>query len=135
MTTAYQDRPLTAPPLDAATQPFFDAAAQGRLLIRRCTTCGKPHWYPRPVCPFCMGDTAWEDASGLGHIYSLTVTRRAGPTAFAMAYVTLDEGVTMLTNIVNGDLDALRIGQRVQVCFKTAGDGAAAVAVPMFQPA
>jgi uncharacterized OB-fold protein len=134
MATMHQDRPLTAPPLDAATQPFFAAAAQGRLMIRRCTACGKPHWYPRPVCPYCMGDTVWENSTGLGHIYSVTVTRRAGPTAFAMAYVTLDEGVTMLTNIVDCDLDALHIGQRVQVCFKLAGESGDTVSIPMFTP-
>ena len=59
------------------------------------------------------------------------MTRRAGPIPYAIAYVTLDEGVTMLTNIVDCDLDTLRIGQRVKVCFKpTDGDAM----VPMFTP-
>ena len=65
-------------------------------------------------------------------IYSVSVTRRAGPIPYAIAYVTLDEGVTMLTNIVDADLDALRIGDRVKVCFKPAEGG---FAVPMFAPA
>jgi uncharacterized OB-fold protein len=132
MTTLAQDRPLAAPTLDAATEPYFAAAKNGVLKLRRCTACSKPHWYPRPICPFCLGDTAWEDARGTGTIYSVSVTRRAGPIPYAIAYVTLDEGVTMLTNIVDCDLDALRIGQRVKVCFKpTEGDGA----MPMFTPA
>jgi uncharacterized protein len=131
MPTLHQDRPLSAPPIDAATKPFFDATQAGKLLVRRCTGCGKLHWYPRPVCPYCQADTAWEESPGLGSIYSLSVTRRAGPTAFAIAYVTLDEGITMLTNIVDCDLDDLRIGQRVQVCFKpTEGS----VMLPMFRP-
>ncbi len=132
MTTMHQDRPLAANTIDAATETFFAGAKEGILRVRRCTACRKLHWYPRPVCPFCMGDTNWEDAKGTGTIYSVSVTRRAGPLPYAIAYVTLDEGVTMLTNIVDCDLDALRIGQRVKVCFKPVdGDGV----VPMFTPA
>ena len=132
MTTPYQDRALAAPIIDPATEPYFTAAGQGVLRLRRCTACTQVHWYPRPVCPFCQGDTAWEDAAGTGTIYSLSVTRRAGPVPYALAYVTLDEGVTMLTNIVDADLDTLSIGQRVRVCFKPAEGGAM---VPMFTPA
>ena len=62
----------------------------------------------------------------------MSVTRRAGPIAYALALVKLDEGVTMMTNIVDCDLDTLRIGQRVKVCFKPADDGQP---VPMFTPA
>ena len=132
MTTMHQDRPLPANLIDAATAPFFAAAQQGVLRLRRCTACQKPHWYPRPVCPFCLGDTEWVDASGLGTVYSVTVTRRAGPIPYALAYVALDEGVTMLSNIVDCDLDSVHIGQRVKVCFKPA-DGGGVVA--MFTPA
>ena len=133
MTTLHQDRPLIANPIDAATEPFVSAAKRGVLRARRCNACGKPHWYPRPVCPFCQGDTEWFDAVGTGTIYSLSVTRRAGPLPYAIAYVTLDEGVTMLTNIVDCDLDALQIGQRVEVCFKSAESGNGLIA--MFRPA
>ena len=131
MSTPYQDRTLAAPLIDPATEPYFSAARQGVLKLRRCTACHKPHWYPRPVCPYCQGDTEWVDAAGTGTIYSVSVTRRAGPVAYALAYVRLDEGVTLLTNIVDCDLDSLAIGQRVTVCFKPSdGDGA----IPMFRP-
>ncbi len=132
MTTMHQDRPLAANAIDPATEPYFAAAKEGVLRIRRCTACSKPHWYPRPVCPFCTGDTEWVDSPGSGSIYSVSVTRRAGPIPYAIAYVTLDEGVTMLSNIVDCDLDTLRIGQRVKVCFKPAEGGGAVV---MFTPA
>ncbi len=131
MSTPHTDRPLAAPIVDPVTEPFWTAARQGVLRLRRCGTCQQAHWYPRPLCPFCLGDTAWEDASGGGTIYSVSVTRRAGPIPYAIAYVTLDEGVTMLSNIVDCDLDALHIGQRVKVCFKPAEGGAS---VPMFTP-
>jgi len=131
MSTPYQDRPLAAPIVDPVTEPYWAAARNGVLRLRRCTTCGKPHWYPRPVCPFCQGDTEWADASGKGTVYSISVTRRAGPIPFAIAYVTLDEGVTVLTNIVDCDLDSVKIGDRVHVVFKDAPDGAK---LPMFAP-
>ena len=131
MSTPSQDRPLGAVVVDPATEPYWAAARQGVLRLRRCTACAQVHWYPRPLCPFCMGDTEWVDARGKGEIYSVSVTRRAGPVPYALAYVRLDEGVTLMTNIVDCDLDALRIGQRVKVCFKPAEGDAM---VPMFTP-
>lgn len=131
MTTMSQDRPLGTGVHDPATEPFFAATARGSLRMKTCISCRKPHWYPRPLCPYCLGDTEWSDVAGKGEIYSVSVTRRAGPVAYAIAYVRLDEGVTMLTNIVDCDLDALRIGQRVLVVFKPAEDG---TMIPMFTP-
>ena len=131
MTTPYTDRPLAAVTVDAATEHFWAQAKEGLLCTRRCTGCGKVHWYPRALCPFCMGETEWCSLSGLGTIYSVSVTRRAGPIPFAIAYVTLDEGITMLTNIVDCDLDQIRIGQQVRLVFKPSDGGPP---VPMFTP-
>lgn len=131
MSTPYQDRPLGNVVVDAATEAYWAAAREGVLMLRRCTACKEPHWYPRPICPFCQGDTEWEPAQGAGEIYSVSVTRRAGPIPYALALVRLDEGVTMMSNIVDCDLDTIRIGQRVKVVFKKADDGNA---VPMFTP-
>lgn len=131
MSTPATDRPLAAPWVDAATEHFWNAARQGTLCTRRCTRCTKIHWYPRALCPFCQGDTEWTTLAGTGTIYSVSVTRKGGPVPYAIAYVTLDEGIAMLTNIVDCDLDSLRIGQRVRVVFKPADDGAR---IPMFTP-
>ena len=129
---ATQARTIPAPVPVPDTQPFWDAAAAGRLLVRACTACGKAHHYPRPICPFCGSDaTQWKDASGRGTIYSFSVMRRV-PTPYAIAYVTLAEGPTMMTNIVDCDLDAIRIGQAVKVVFKPTDGGPP---VPMFTPA
>ena len=73
----------------------------------------------------------WITSSGRGTIYSYSVMRRV-PVPYAIAYVTLEEGVTMMTNIVDCDLDAIRIGQRVKVVFKPTDGGPP---VPMFTPA
>jgi uncharacterized OB-fold protein len=130
---AAKERPIPSPPTSPETQRFWDAAAQGTLLVKRCTACSEAHHYPRALCPFCGSDrTEWTEASGRGTIYSYSVFRRA-PIPYAIAYVTLAEGPTMMTNIVDCDLDAIRIGQAVRVNFKATGDGGPPV--PMFTPA
>jgi uncharacterized protein len=127
-----QERTIPAPPVTPETRPFWDAAVSGRLVIKRCTACGRPHHYPRTICPFCWSDrTEWVPTSGRGTIYSFSVMRRA-PVPYAIAYVTLDEGVTLMTNIVGCDLEAIRIGQPVQVVFRPTDGGPP---VPMFTPA
>jgi uncharacterized OB-fold protein len=125
-------RKIPAPKPNAETQAFWDAAAQGRFLIRRCAACGKAHWYPRKTCPFCWSEeTAWVEASGRGTIYSYSVMRRA-PEPYVVAYVTLAEGPTMLTNLVDCDFNALAIGQAVRLKFSPSEGGPP---VPMFTTA
>lgn len=125
------DRSIPSPRLNPEAKPFFEGAAEGRLLIKYCAACGQYHHIPRSLCPFCFSDqTEWREARGMGTIYSFTVLRRAVP-AYCIAYVTLDERVSIFTNIVDCDLDAVHIGQRVRVVFKRSGEG---VSLPMFAP-
>jgi len=127
-----QERKIPAPPANPETKPFWDAAAQGKLMVKKCASCGQAHHYPRAICPFCFSDrTEWLHASGRGTIYSYSVMRRV-PVPYAIAYVTLEEGPTMMTNIVDCDLDAIRIGQRVKVVVKPTDGGPP---VPRFTPA
>jgi len=126
-------RKLPAPLINPEAKPYFDATAQGRLLIRQCTACGQPHSPPRSICPHCFSDaTEWKTSAGLGTVYSCSVLRRGTPVPYCIAYVTLDEGVTMLTNLVDCDFDTVRIGMRVQVRFVEAEGGAK---MPVFAPA
>ncbi len=125
-------RKLTPPVITSESKAFFDAARTGRFTIPVCTACGKAHWYPRAICPFCASDKVeWRDASGKGTIYTFSVMRRV-KEPYAIAHVTLAEGPTMLTNIVDCDFDKLRIGQPVAVVFKETENGPPA---PMFKPA
>jgi len=129
---ATAERKIPAPQPNPETKAFWDGAAQGRLLIKKCLACSQVHYYPRAICPFCGSDrTEWQQASGRGSIYSWSVMRRA-EVPYAIAYVTLEEGVTMMTNIVDCDLDGIRIGQRVRVVFKPTEGGPP---VPAFTPA
>ena len=128
------NHPLPAPPVTPEAAPFYEAAAQGRFLLPRCTACGKAHWYPRALCPFCFGAVAWEEASGTGTIHSYSVMRRAKPMQ-SIAYVTLAEGPTMLTSLVDCDFDALRIGQAVTLRWQpSAGPAGDGPPVPCFTP-
>ena len=127
-----KERKIAAPQPNPETQAYWDAAAAGKLLIRKCDACGRLHHYPRALCPFCFSDAgSWQTASGRGKIYAYSVMRRA-EVPYAIAYVTLDEGVTMLTNIVDCDFASLKIGQALRVVFKPTADGAPPV--PMFTP-
>lgn len=123
---------VRAPRVNHETKPFWDATAQGKLLVKKCNDCGENHFYPRTLCPFCFSDnTEFLECSGKGVIYSYSVTRRTAEP-WAIAYVTLDEGPTMMTNLINCDFDKLGIGQAVQVAFVDTGEG---TALPFFEPA
>ena len=119
----------SAPQSNIEIQPFWDATATGQLLLKQCNTCGEVHYYPRTICPFCFSDdTVWIEASGQGVIYSYSVIRRA-EVPYVIAYVTLQEGPTMMTNIIDCDIDSVRIDMAVKVSFVDTGEG---TALPMF---
>ncbi|MEH6527333.1 MAG: Zn-ribbon domain-containing OB-fold protein [Sneathiella sp.] len=127
-------REIPAPHIDEETQAYWDGASAGKLMVKKCRSCGSAHHYPRTICPHCgSDDTYYVESSGKGVIYSFSVMRRAQPN-YAIAYVTVEDAeIKMMTNIVNCDFDALEIGQAVKVTFvetETAG-----VSVPMFEPA
>jgi uncharacterized protein len=120
-----------APDTNPETKPFWDGCAAGKLIVPRCVDTGKYIWYPRAISPFTFGAVQWMEVSGKGRIYSLSVMKRA-EVPFAMAYVELAEGPKMMTNIVDCDLDALKIGQDVKLKFVPSEGGPP---VPMFTPA
>jgi uncharacterized OB-fold protein len=127
-----QDRKIAAPPVNEETKPFWDAAAEGKLLYKKCAACGEPHFYPRSHCPFCFSNrTEWQEASGRGTVYTYSVMRRA-PVPYCIAYVELAEGPRIMSNIVDCDLDGIKIGQAVKLVFKQSEGGPP---VPMFTPA
>jgi hypothetical protein len=137
--TDVQDRPATmtrnipAPAVTIESKPFWDAATEGKFLIKRCNACGEAHWYPRALCPFCFSDeTVWEESPGEGVIYSYSVMHRSPSGPYAIGYVTLKEGPAVLTNFVDVAPDGLSIGQKVKVKFQPTENGPP---VPVFAPA
>ena len=124
MATPYQERKISDTALNPGDEPYFEAASRGKLMLKKFGACKEVHHYPRALCPFCWSDKVeWVEAKGTGVIYTYSVTRRGGPVPYCIAYVTLDEGPKMMTNIVDTDLDTVKIGQRVKVVFKPTDGG------------
>ena len=122
---AEDGRPLPWP--NPTTQPFFDAARDGRLDLQRCPRDGF-FFYPRSRCPECLAaDWAWETVSGRGEIAAVTIDRIGhdpalrGDVPYVVAIVTLEEGPRMPARIVECDADALRVGHPVEACFEEQG--------------
>jgi hypothetical protein len=114
------------------TKHFWDETIHHKLLIKRCTACGEPHYFPRALCPFCFSDkTVWEESSGEGEIYTFSIMRKSPTGPYAIGYVTLQEGPSLLTNFVDCDFDSLAIGQKVKVVFKPTEGGPP---LPFFTP-
>lgn len=136
MTTAPR---FDLPTPDDETQPFWDAARDHRLLIRRCRACDKAHFYPRPFCPFCWSDDVeWEEASGRATLYTYSIVHRNDLPPFpdrvpyVAAVVDLAEGPRMMSNVVDCELDDLRIGMPLEVTFR---EETGEFSVPVFRPA
>lgn len=135
---APEELPAPAPPVNPETAPFWEATAQGRLLVKKCRDCGTLIWYPRAICPECHGlNTEWLEVSGRGTVYSCTVNHRGegpyqGLPPFVLAYVELAEGPRIMTNIVEAGGAGVAVGDPVEVVFHDTGENAA---LPRFRPA
>ena len=126
------ERTYSDPDINMETAVYWESAKNGKLLVKTCKACGKLHYYPRTICPHCLSsDTDWVEASGKGTIYTYSVMRRT-ETPYVIAYVTLEEGVTMLSNIVECDFDSVAVGQTVEVVFRDTEGGHS---LPVFRPA
>ena len=115
--------PAGRPPFNGEAAPFWEATAEGRLVLPVCDACGHHIWYPRSWCPVCGSESVnWTEHSGRGTVYACTVIRKGmGPWAAAApyvgAYVELEEGPRILTNIVTDDPTAVTIGQTVEAIW------------------
>lgn len=112
------ERSLEAQP-ECAT--FWNAAKQRRFMLPKCADCNRAHWYPRTFCPLCYSrNIAWIDACGRATVYAFTslVRQKDAPI---VAYVALEEGPVILTNIVGATLDEISIGARIRVDFAPLG--------------
>ncbi len=125
------------------TRGYWEGAGRGEIVIQRCRTCGTVQHKPRGVCATDLsGDLEHIVASGRGTVYTYTITNQNQQLPFrdavpyVLAYVDLEEGPRLLTNIVGCDPADVRIGQAVVADFSTGErtDGEA-FAVPRFRPA
>lgn len=130
-----------APRANSTSAAHFAAAREGRLALPFCQSCSKFHWPLRAHCPHCKGrdEPVWRQAGGTGTVaaYS-TVVRAVNPelgddAPYVIAFVELDEGVRLLTNIVGAKPEEVRCGLRVRCRFEASMDPE--LWVPVFTPA
>jgi uncharacterized protein len=120
------------------TAEYWAGAARQQLMIQRCKMCGRHQFPPRMLCTACSSrEVEWVRAQGLATVRSFTIVRRPVSEAFAadvpyiVALVVLDEGPTLMTNIIDCKLEDLRIGMQVRVCFEKR---TVTVTLPQFTP-
>ena len=128
-----------APRVDVQSAHYWKAAHDGQLMLAECEVCGKLHHPPQVVCPFCWTSKVKPKfACGRGTVNSFSIVYQNGDPAFkhlvpyALTYVDLEEGVSMVTNVVNCDVNKVSIGMKVKSVFEQTSDKTGAV---LFEPA
>ncbi len=136
MSTATESQSWLPEP-DEASRPFFDGARAGKLRLQACNDCDTWMFPLKTRCQNC-GSTAlaWRDASGRGTLFSHARLRRAyhprhrDRLPLILAWIDLDEGARIISNIIDADPGAVKVGMPVQVAFEQLPDG---VAIPVFR--
>ncbi|MBI1737211.1 MAG: Zn-ribbon domain-containing OB-fold protein [Candidatus Rokubacteria bacterium] len=131
-------KPLPRP--STATRPFWDGCREGELRLPWCRACGRPHFFPRSLCPHCLAtDLEWRRASGRGVVWSFSTVRLSfwgkafdDAVPYVVAMVELEEGVRVLSNVVGCAPGAVRIGLPVEVTFDAVTPE---FTLPRFRPA
>jgi len=110
------------PPEDKDLGTFWDGTRAKELRLPTCRSCGTTFWYPRTTCPSCLAEELdWRAASGTGAVHAVSVNHR--PEKYAVALVELDEGVRLMSNVVNVDPDDVTVGMRVRLSWEALSDG------------
>lgn len=112
--------PVRLPRWSFETKPYWDALHRDELLYQTCESCAEVIFFPRAVCPYCLGDkVAWHKSKGEGKVYSFTVQHYPGPPAppIVLGIVELDEGYYMFTQFLPPNVDDIAIGTLVSVVF------------------
>ena len=132
--TGTASRPRPEP--SELTAEFWEAARRHVLVRPRCNACGRSFFVPQAVCTHCLSDDwTYEPSSGRGSVYSATIGHRAPfpgiEAPFHLAVIDLDEGWSMLSNVVNAGDGPVAIGTRVRVHWLDVDED---YALPLFTP-
>lgn len=135
MSDKYQ-KPL--PYISEVSRPYWDAAKRHELVIQRCQGCGHYRYPAGDTCPRCLSDRlVWVKVSGRGTIYSWVVFHQvyhqafANEVPYAVVVVELEEGVRLVTNLVDCKTEDIEIGMPVEVAFD---DVTEEITLPKFRP-
>ena len=118
-------------------EPFWQAAAEDRLVLPFCESTGRAFWPPSPISPFATGGkVAWRNVEPVGTLRALAVYRRvfdrdfASLMPYAVALIDLDAGSRLQAHLAHPDApDAPRRGERVRLRFTPILEGGPAVPV------
>lgn len=118
------------PEIDDTTAGYWAAAADGRLVADRCSDCGSLAPYPRGFCPECWsGSVVAEELSGRATLYTYSEVH-ANPmppfkdlVPYVAAIVDLEEGLRVVTRLVDVPADQLEIGMALQATFEVVDEG------------
>jgi uncharacterized OB-fold protein len=129
------------PEITPVNQPFWNGAKAGKLMMQRCQDCHSWVFCPRPICVECNSDQLeWVQLSGRGKVFSFTVIREVvgqalrgfGPDIpYVTAWIDLEEGPRICSNIIGCPIDSVKIDMPVQVVFEDTGEG---ITLPKFKP-
>ena len=140
MTMRWFPDAMPVPAVSVDTFPWWHAAAEHQLVIQRCASCGTVRHPPRPMCPRCRSfECRWDELSGRGTIYTFTIVHQAfvpdlaEQLPYVVAVVDLEggEGARLVTNVVDIDPTAVRIGMAVEVVWEDMGPE---LSLPRVQP-
>ena len=141
MTERWFPDEMPMPAANAETVGWWEAAADHRLVVQRCTECGRTRHPPGPVCPRCRSASAeWSPLPGTGTVYTYTVVHQAfipslqDRVPYVVIAVELDgaDGARMISDLVDTDPDEVTVGLPVEVAWEDMGPE---LAVPRFRPA
>jgi uncharacterized protein len=133
-----QDWTRPVPRVTSESTAYWKACSETVLTLGRCGACDKIHHHPQAVCPFCWSsDVTTMAASGRGTVNSFSIIHQSAGAAFSgqvpyiVAYIELEEGVYLVSTVVNCPTDQLKIGMPVEVQFEIVGSD---IGVPVFVP-
>lgn len=128
-TTSEQTYDLPVPRPTVVTQPFWEAAKRHELMMQRCRSGDHLFFYPREYCPVCLSeDLEWVTLTGKGRVYSYTIVHRpANPrfesrVPYVYAVIQLDEGPRMISNVVECDVEDVRVDMSVTAHYDDVTD-------------
>lgn len=130
---------MPSPMADNITLPWWQHAAEHRLVVQRCTACGATRIPPSPVCATCRSEESeWQEVTGRGEVYTFTAVHRAIapgqplPTVIAVISLEGSGGLRIMSNLVDVDPEKIEIGMPVEVVWEDMSED---LAVPRFRPA
>lgn len=123
---------------DELNGPYWQAAAEHRLVVQRCRGCGRLGHPPVASCPSCHASAFdWPTMSGRGTVHTFTIVHHsvhpvtAGSLPYVLVLVELEEGPRVLTNLRGVRPEDVEVGMPVEVLFEDLDDG---VSLPQFRP-